>query len=87
MGLFAAVELVLDHETKAPFPRDLGVVETALAAARERGLLLYPGTGNANGIDGDIVMVGPPFVVTDDQIEEIARGLREAVDRAVAKNV
>jgi hypothetical protein len=87
MGLFAAVELVLDRETKAPFPRDRGVVERALAAARERGLLLYPGTGNANGIDGDIVMVGPPFVVTDEQIDEIACGLREAVDRAVAKSV
>jgi hypothetical protein len=86
MGLFAAVELVRDRETKAPFPRDRGVAERTLAAARERGLLLYPGTGNANGTDGDIVMVGPPFVVTDEQIEEIARGLREAVDRAVATN-
>lgn len=83
-GLMAAVELVADRETGAPFPRARQVAERALAAARGAGLILYSGTGNANGIDGDIVMVGPPFVVTDDQLREIASGMRAAVDAAVA---
>jgi hypothetical protein len=84
MGLFAAVELVRDRESKAPFARDQMVAERALEAARAGGLLLYPGTGNANGSDGDLVLVGPPFVVTEAQIDEIAAGSRAAVDRAVA---
>ena len=29
------------------------------------GLLVYSGTGNANGVDGDTILLGPPFVVTD----------------------
>ncbi len=83
-GLMAAVELVEDRETRRPFPRALQVTERALAAGREAGVMFYSGTGNANGVDGDIVMVGPPFVVTDDQVREIADAMRSAVDAAVA---
>ena len=52
--------------------------------ARDRGLLLYSGTGNANGTDGDVVVLGPPFVVTDEELVRIADGLGDALDRAVA---
>ena len=83
-GLMAAVELVADRETRAPFPRSRQVTERTLAAGRDRGLMFYSGTGNANGVDGDVIMVGPPFVVTDEQVREIAAGMRAAVDAAVA---
>ena len=53
--------------------------------ARERGLLLYSGTGNANGTDGDVVVLGPPFVVTDDELVRIAGGLGDALDAALAE--
>ena len=55
-----------------------------MTAARERGLLLYSGTGNANGIDGDTILLGPPFVVTDAELTRIADGLAEAIEAAVA---
>jgi adenosylmethionine-8-amino-7-oxononanoate aminotransferase len=83
-GLFAAIELVEDRESKRPFPRALQVAERAIAAARAAGLLLYPGTGCANGVDGEIIMVGPPFVVRDEQIDAIAAGLLTAVDAGLA---
>ena len=51
--------------------------------ARDRGLLLYSGTGNANGVDGDIVLLGPPFVITDEELVRIADGLGEALDAAL----
>ena len=78
------VELVLDRATKAPYPRAARLVETVLRIARERGLLLYSGTGNANGVDGDIVLLGPPFVITESELERVADGLREALDLALA---
>jgi len=52
--------------------------------AREHGLLLYSGTGNANGVDGDVVVLGPPFVITDDELARIANGLGDALDAALA---
>jgi hypothetical protein len=83
-GLLVGVELVRDREAKAPFPRSARVIEAVVRIARERGLLLYSGTGCANGIDGESVLLGPPFVVTDDELVRIADGLGEALDRAIA---
>jgi hypothetical protein len=55
-----------------------------VAAARERGILVYSGTGNANGVDGDLILLGPPFVVTDDELVRIADGVAGAVEAATA---
>jgi hypothetical protein len=82
-GLMVGVELVRDRASKAPFPRAARLVETVVRVARERGLLLYSGTGNANGVDGDVVLLGPPFVVTDAELGRIADGLGDALDAAL----
>ena len=83
LGLMQGLEFVADRETREPFPRAARLTETIVAAAREHGLLLYPGTGNANGTDGDMVLLGPPFIVTDDELTRIADGLAEALDAAL----
>ena len=67
LGLMVGIELVADRETKAPFARRDQVTERVVAAARDIGLLLYSSTGHADGTDGDLVMLGPPFVITDDE--------------------
>jgi adenosylmethionine-8-amino-7-oxononanoate aminotransferase len=48
-------------------------------------VLVYSGTGNANGVDGDTILIGPPFIVTDAELVRIASTLREAIDEAVAE--
>ena len=83
-GLMIGVELVADRETRAPFPRAARVAESVVREARDRGVLLYSGTGNANGVDGDTILLGPPFIVTDDELETIVAVLSEAIDAAVA---
>ena len=83
-GLMVGVELVRDRETREPWPRAAKLAEGVVGAARERGLLLYSGTGNANGVDGDTILLGPPFVITVDELARIADGLAEAIDIAVA---
>jgi adenosylmethionine-8-amino-7-oxononanoate aminotransferase len=83
-GLLLGVELVLDRANREPFPRAAKLVEAVVRIAQARGLLLYSGTGNANGVDGDVVVLGPPFVVTDDELVRIADGLRDALDAALA---
>lgn len=84
-GLMVGLELVADRDTRRPFPRSTRLVEQVLAAARANGLLLYWGTGTANGTDGDVVLLGPPFIVTDDELVRIADGLAKAISEAVAK--
>lgn len=81
-GLMVGVELVADRETRTPFPRAAKVTERVVRAARDRGVLVYSGTGNANGVDGDTILLGPPFVVTDDELTRIADVVGEAVEEA-----
>ena len=82
-GLLVGLELVADRETRRPYPRAARVTEAVVAAARRRGVLVYSGTGNADGTDGDTILLGPPFVVTDDELVRIADVLAEAVSEAV----
>ena len=79
LGLMAGVELVADEESKRPFPRAYKIAEQVQAAAMSRGVIVYYGTGLANGIDGDAVLLGPPFIVNQAQIDEIVTVLREAI--------
>jgi adenosylmethionine-8-amino-7-oxononanoate aminotransferase len=83
-GLMVGVEFVADRETRAPFPRAARVTEAVVRGARERGVLVYSGTGNADGTNGDTILLGPPFIVTDAELERIAGTLAEAVGAAVA---
>ncbi len=83
-GLMVGVELVADRDTREPFPRAARVTEAIVRAARDRGVLVYSGTGNANGVDGDMILLGPPFIVTDAELERIAAVLAEAIDEVAA---
>jgi adenosylmethionine-8-amino-7-oxononanoate aminotransferase len=79
-GLMVGLELVADRETRAPFPRTDRVAERIVRAARDAGLLLYSGTGLADGTNGDAILLGPPFVVTDAELVTIADGLAAAFE-------
>jgi adenosylmethionine-8-amino-7-oxononanoate aminotransferase len=79
-GLMVGLELVADRETRAPFPRAARVVERVVRASRDGGLLVYAGTGLADGTNGDGILLGPPFVVTNAELEAITDGLASAID-------
>ena len=65
--MMIGIELVRDRATKEPFPRTDQITERVLAAAREAGLLLYSSTGHVDGANGDLLMLGPPFCLSDDE--------------------
>jgi len=87
-GLLAGVELVADPATREPLPRSARLAETLTEAALEEGLVVWPNVGQADGRNGDLVMLAPPFIVTEDQIDEmlelLTRALRRAADRVGA---
>ncbi|MDO8485962.1 MAG: aminotransferase class III-fold pyridoxal phosphate-dependent enzyme, partial [Candidatus Limnocylindrales bacterium] len=82
-GLLVGVELVADRASREPFLRTARITEAVVRAARDRGLLVYSGTGNANGVDGDTILLGPPFVITDAELEQVVERLGEAIETAV----
>jgi adenosylmethionine-8-amino-7-oxononanoate aminotransferase len=84
-GLLVGLELVADRSTRVPFPRAGRLTEAIVRGARLRGVLVYSGTGNADGVNGDTILLGPPFVVTDEELIRIVAALGDAVDEAVAR--
>lgn len=84
-GLLAGVELVEDKATRAPFPRRLEVAETLAEAALRNGLMTWTNVGQANGTDGDLCCLAPPFVVTEAELDELVARLRAALDETFRK--
>jgi len=70
-GLMLGVELVADKATRRPFPRAERKAEAVGARAFQAGLITYPSGGCATGTDGDVVMLAPPFVVTEEELQEM----------------
>ena len=83
-GLFMALELVEDRGSKQPFDPSLRLHARVKAEAMARGLMVYPMGGTIDGRRGDHVLLAPPFIVTESDIDEIVSRLAAAVDRAIA---
>ncbi len=79
-GLMWGLEFVADRSTKEPFPTNRGLAKAIADAAFERGLIVYPSSGNADGRRGDQIMIAPPLVVSDEQLDEIVGLLVETVN-------
>ena len=79
-GLLAGIEFVKDRETRAPFPREQRFAERITAAAEQAGLVVWPNSGHADGVNGDLVMLAPPFVVSDGELDQIVDRLRIALE-------
>ena len=84
-GLFWSLELVLDRETKAPFDPALSVHARVKREAMLRGLTCYPMPGCVDGRRGDHVLLAPPFVITESQLDELVDKLAPAIDAAIAE--
>jgi adenosylmethionine-8-amino-7-oxononanoate aminotransferase len=84
-GLLAGIEFVMDKATKVPFPRELKFAEKFTEAAQQGGLIVWPNVGHADGVKGDLVMFAPPFVVTEEQIDEMITGFECALRSTVSQ--
>lgn len=82
-GLFWALELVQDRETKAPFPAARKLAPALHKAAFDLGLIVYYSQGVADGKNGDLIMLGPPLIITETQVDEMVGILATAVQREI----
>jgi len=78
-GLFQGVEFVLDRDSKTPFDPTLQIAKSLKAAAFQAGLICYPMGGTIDGKRGDHVLLAPPFIIEDGQIEELVTKLSKAM--------
>ena len=72
-GLFQAIELVADCETKQPFDPSMGLAGKIKSAAFEAGLICYPMPGTRDGQSGDHVLLAPPFIITANRLKSLSQ--------------
>jgi adenosylmethionine-8-amino-7-oxononanoate aminotransferase len=82
-GLFQAVELVADRATRKPFDPALKLHARIKTEAFARGLACYPMGGTVDGRIGDHVVLAPPYICSDGDIDMIVDRLGQAVDVAL----
>ena len=79
-GLFRGVEIVKDRSTKEPFSRKLNIANNIKKEALNLGLICYPMQGTVDGIIGDHILIAPPFIINEDEINEISSKLKTTIE-------
>ena len=82
-GLLAGIEFVEDRESRAPFPREKRFAERFTRAAERAGLMVWPNTGHADGVNGDLVVLAPPFIISETEMDEIVTRFQAALESVV----
>lgn len=70
LGMFNAIEIVADPETKAMFPRERDIPKEISRLALQEGLLIYA-RRTYGGRYGDCIMVTPPLTISAEELEEL----------------
>jgi len=70
-GLMWGFEFVKDKKTKEPFPRKEDVATRFRDYCISKGFTVYPGTGMVDGINGDNIIVAPPLIINEQQLDEL----------------
>lgn len=70
-GFFVGIELVADRNTKQPFDPELTMFDRIRRRAMEAGLICYPVGGTLDGNQGDVAILAPPYIATNNELEEI----------------
>jgi len=82
-GLFRAIELVEDRDTKAPFDPELKIAAKIKKSAQNNGLLCYPMSGTIDGKQGDHVLLAPPFIISNNELDELVHKLSVTIDQVI----
>jgi adenosylmethionine-8-amino-7-oxononanoate aminotransferase len=83
-GLFQAIELVADRNSKEPFDPAKKLHARIKKEAMAHGLIVYPMGGSVDGQRGDHVLLAPPFIVDNGIVDMIVERLGDSVDAALA---
>ncbi|SLN25815.1 Adenosylmethionine-8-amino-7-oxononanoate aminotransferase [Roseovarius albus] len=84
-GLFQGLEFVADRDTKTPFDPAKAVAKRFKKVAFEEGLICYPMPGTRDGKVGDHVLLAPPFIASEAELDGVVEILSRTLDRVLAE--
>ncbi len=82
-GLFQGIELVKNRSKKQPFPAAKKLAQKVKRTAFEAGLICYPMSGTRDGKIGDHILLAPPFILTETQVDEIVHKLEGTINTSI----
>ena len=82
-GMFRGLEFVADRDSKQPFDADRKIAARLKANAMKNGLICYPMNGTIDGRRGDHVLLAPPFICTESQIDELVGKLSKSLSETL----
>ncbi len=80
IGLLWGVEFVADKASKRTFPAEKNFAAAVGQAAAARGLLVYPMQGCVDGGAGDHLLIAPPAVISNSEIDWAVEQLHSAIE-------
>ncbi|MGB3580421.1 MAG: aspartate aminotransferase family protein [Roseiarcus sp.] len=83
-GLFLALELVSDRASKRPFDPALKLHARVKREAMAQGLMVYPMGGAIDGVEGDHILLAPPFIIGPSEVDMIVERLDASLEAALA---
>lgn len=83
-GLFQALELVHDRDSKQPFDPRSKLDSHLKSTAMSKGLMCYPMAGTIDGHRGHHILLAPPFIIDESQLDELTDKLYETVQQVTA---
>jgi adenosylmethionine-8-amino-7-oxononanoate aminotransferase len=81
LGLLLGIEFVKNKATRQAFPKEDNIAERIRQAALGENVLTYPTQGCVDGVNGDHILLAPPFIVTPQECQLIANALRSALQK------
>lgn len=78
-GCFWGIELVKNKSQKTPFPKEFGIGEMIEKTAFRNGLILLSGSGTADGVTGDHLMIAPPLNIPETDVDKLVDILEETI--------
>jgi adenosylmethionine-8-amino-7-oxononanoate aminotransferase len=83
-GFFWGLELVQDRGTQQWFDPERQMHAKIKAAAMNQGLMVYPMGGTVDGHHGDHILLAPPFIATETDLQAIVQRLHDAMAQVFA---
>ena len=81
-GLLWAVEIVKDRNSLEQFPIDAQITNKVVAAGLSNGFMFYPG---GTGTVRDIIVMGPPYILTEDDISQMVTTLSASISSVMER--
>lgn len=83
IGLLWTVEFVADSCSRMPYPPEYKFSERLFETLRDCGVILYPGKGTMNGTIGDHILIAPPFIIEESEIDFLVDTLTVCIEQVV----